>query len=349
MPILECIKIDAYVDGSVVIFANNLDICIEYKTEAIVNEPGSIAISSKMFGEIIRRFPDGDVLINVNEDNFVMMLKCKNSEFNIQGLSPKEYPSIPEVDEFYTFSIEQQKLKRMIRKTLFSVSQNEARKPILTGSLFEIETGVLSITSTDGYRIAKIESTVDSNLQNTKFVIPGLTQRELLKVLEDNNELVEIKIAKRYVKFSFGSFTIISRLLEGEFINCKPIFNTPNSIVVKALTKDLSECIERTALIINDDAMAKNEKVPVRLNIKDEKIEFTCKTGKGKTSDICEIEKIGDDLEIGFNHRYLLEALRSCEDEVVKLEMSNSKGACFIKPSENSDYIYMILPVRLYD
>ncbi len=349
MPILECVKIDAYLDGSVVVTGNNLDICVEYKTEANVQEPGSIAISSKMFGEIIRRFPDGDVLISVNEDNNVMLLRCFNSEFNIQGLNSRDYPSVPEVEEIYNFSITQEKLKRMIRKTIFATSANEAKRPVLTGSLFEINTGVLTIVSSDGYRIAKIESVVDSSLSDTKFVIPGLTLRELLKVLEDNDEKVDIIIAKRYVKFCFETFTIFSRLLDGEFINYKPIFNTPNGIVVNANTKNLTESIERTALIINDDIMAKNEKVPVRLKISNEKIEMTCSTGKGKTSDMIEASKIGEDIEIGFNHRYLLEALRCCDDEDVKIEMSNPKGACFIKPTENSDYIYMILPVRLYD
>lgn len=349
LPILECIKIDAYLDGSVIITANNLDICVEYKTEANVTEPGTIAISSKMFGEIIRRFPSGDVLVSVNEDNNVMLLRCAKSEFNIQGLDAKDYPSVPEVEEIYNFSISQESLKRMIRKTIFASSANEAKRPVLTGALFEINTGVLTVVASDGYRIAKIEAIVDSSLQDTKFVIPGLTLRELLKVLDDSEDKINIVIAKRYVKFSFENFTIFSRLIDGEFINYKPIFNTPNSIVVNANTKVLAESIERTALIINDDIMAKNEKVPVRLKISNEEINLSCTTGKGQTSDMVEVSKIGDDIEIGFNHKYILEALRSCDSEEVKIEMSNPKGACFIKPMEESDYIYMILPVRLYD
>ncbi len=349
MPILECIKIDAYLDGSVVMTANNLDICVEYNSKGEVLEPGTIAISSKMFGEIIRRFPDDDVLVSVNEDNNVMLLRCGRSEFNIQGLNSKDYPSVPEVEEIYNFSISHRNLKRMIRKTIFATSVNEAKRPILTGSLFEINTGVLTIASSDGYRIAKIESVVDSSLKDIKFVIPGLTLKELLKVLEDSDEKINIVIAKRYVKFCFEGFIIFSRLLEGEYINYKPIFNTPNAIVVNVNTRDLSESIERTALIINDDIMAKNEKVPVRLKISNDKIEMSCSTGKGKTSDMIEVSKIGEDIEIGFNHRYLLEALRCCEDEMVRIEMSNPKGACFIKPTENNDYIYMVLPVRLYD
>lgn len=349
MPILECIKIEAFSDGLVVVTGNNLDICIEYKSECIVNEPGEIAISSKMFGEIIRRFPDSDVLINVDETNNVMLLKCGSSEFKIQGLNAKEYPSIPEVSENYRFTISEEQLKRMIRKTIFAISQNEGRKPILTGSLFEINTGVLTVVSTDGFRIAKVEAIVDATLENTKFVIPGLTLRELLKVLDDGEGNVDIVISQRYVKFCFENYTVVSRLLEGEYVNYKPIFNTPNNIVVNVNTKDFCESIERAALIINDDSIQKSDKAPVRLIISDNLIDLTCSTGKGKINDTVEVEKIGNDIEIGFNHKFLLEALRCCEDEMVKMELSNPKGACFIKPTESNDYIYMLLPVRLYE
>lgn len=349
MPILECIKVEAFEDGTVVITGNNLDLCLEYKSECIVNEPGDIAISSKMFGEIIRRFPEGDVHITVNFDNNIMNLKCGSSEFNIQGLDANEYPEIPEVEESYKFSITQEKLKRMIRKTIFATAANEGRKPILTGSLFEINTGVLTVAATDGFRIAKVDSTVDSSLKNIKFVIPGLTLREIMKVLEDIDDNVEIVTSQRYVKFCFDNYTIVSRLLEGEYVNYKPIFNTPNSIVVNVNTREFADSIERAALIINDTTLQKNEKMPVRLLISNDVIDITCTTSKGKIYDTVSADKMGEDIEIGFNHKFLLEALRNCEDETIRLELSNPRAACFIKPTENNDYIYMLLPVRLYN
>ena len=349
MPILECIKVEAFEDGTVDITGNNLDLCLEYKSECIVNEPGDIAISSKMFGEIIRRFPEGDVHITVNFDNNIMNLKCGSSEFNIQGLDANEYPEIPEVEESYKFSITQEKLKRMIRKTIFATAANEGRKPILTGSLFEINTGVLTVAATDGFRIAKVDSTVDSSLKNIKFVIPGLTLREIMKVLEDIDDNVEIVTSQRYVKFCFDNYTIVSRLLEGEYVNYKPIFNTPNSIVVNVNTREFADSIERAALIINDTTLQKNEKMPVRLLISNDVIDITCTTSKGKIYDTVSADKMGEDIEIGFNHKFLLEALRNCEDENIRLELSNPRAACFIKPTENNDYIYMLLPVRLYN
>ena len=351
MPILECIKIEASANGALTVCGNNLDICIEYNDNANISEGGQIAISSKMFGEIIRRLPDTDVSVNVNEENNVMTIKCGKSEFNIQGLSSIEYPAVPEVKEIYKFSLKQSVLKKMIRKTIFSVSQNEARKPVLTGALFEIETGVLSIVTTDGYRLSICKETVNSPINNIKFVVPGLTLREIFKVLEDDEEKeVSIIISDRHAMFEFENYKVVTRLLEGEFINYKPVLMTPNSIFVNAKTAELSESLERASLLINDDISSKAEKVPVRLNITTDKIEITCMTGKGKVYDIVDVKASGDDLEIGFNHRYLLDALRACEEDEIKLEFSNPRSSCFIRSLKGDDsFTFMILPVRLYN
>lgn len=351
LPILECIKIDADAAGVLTVTGNNLDLCIEYTDDCNIPEGGTIAISSKMFGEIVRRLPDGEVTVRVNEENNVMTIKCGKSEFNIQGLSGLEYPAVPEINETYRFSVKQPALKKMIRKTIFAVSQNEARKPVLTGSLFEIETGVLSVVSTDGYRLAICRETVDSSLENKKFVIPGLTLREIFKVLEDDEDkTVTVIVSDRHVMFDFGNYKVVTRLLEGEYINYKPVLSTPNSIVVIANNAELSSSLERASLLINDDISAKAEKVPVRLNILMDKIEITCMTGKGKVHDVVDVSVSGDDIEIGFNYKYLLEALRACEEEEVKMEFSNPRSSCFIRSNSNDDsYTFMILPVRLYN
>ena len=349
MPILECIKLDASLDGEMIITGNNLDIAIEYKSVCNVLEPGSIALNSKMFGEIIRKLPEGDVLLNVNDSNNVTTIKCANSEFNIQGLAADEYPAVPEIEESYRFSMSQEKLKKMIRKTIFAVSQNESRRPILTGALFDINTGSLNVVATDTYRLAIVTETVNSPLENKNFVIPGLTLRELLKVLRDDEEEVEIIVSNRHAMFDFGTFKVTTRLLEGEFIKYEPILKTPNSIYVTVNIKDFTESLERASLLINDDMTAKAEKVPVRLNIALDKIEITCITGKGMVHDMVDAGVNGNDIEIGFNHRYLLEALRACEDENIKLEFSNPRSSCFIRSEEDNSFTYMVLPVRLYN
>lgn len=351
MPILECIKINADSSGKLTVTGNNLDLCIEYNEECNIIEGGSIAISSKMFGEIIRKLPDSDVSITVNEENNVTTIKCGKSEFNIQGLSANEYPAVPEIEETYRFTIGQASLKKMIRKTIFAVSQSDARKPVLTGSLFEIETGVLSVVSTDGYRLAICKEIVNSGLENKKFVIPGLTLREIFKVLSDDEEQnVDVIVSDRHAMFIFDNYKVVTRLLEGEYINYKPVLMTPNSIVVVVNTAELAESLERASLLINDDISAKAERVPVRLNILMDKIELTCMTGKGKVHDVVDASVTGEDIEIGFNYRYILEALRACEEEEVKIEFSNPRSSAFIRSNANDDsYTFMILPVRLYN
>lgn len=349
MPILECIKIDADANGKLVVTANNLDICIEFTTECNITEGGSIALSSRMFGDIVRRLPDMEVDLHVNESNNVTTIKCGKSEFNIQGLSAHEYPEIPEVQESYRLSMKQNVLKKMIRKTVFAVSQNEARKPILTGSLFEIDTGVLSVVSTDGYRLAIIKEVVDASLEPKSFVIPGFTLRELLKVLRDDEENVDIIVSDRNVMFDFGEFKIVTRLLEGKFINYRPVLTTPNSIIVNTNARSLADSLDRAALIINDDMTAKAEKLPVILNITTDKIEITCMTSRGKVYDAIDVNASGDDLEIGFNYRLLLDALKGCEDDDIKMQFSNPRSSCFINSVTDDSYTYMILPVRLYN
>ena len=349
MPILECIKLDADKSGEMTVTGNNLDIAVEYKAVCNVLDGGTIALNSKMFGEIIRRIPDGDVLINVNEDNNVTTIKCGNSEFNIQGMDSSEYPAVPDIEEEYRFSMTQEKLKKMIRKTIFAVSQNESRRPILTGALFDINTGSLNVVATDTYRLAIITETVNSPLENRKFVVPGFALRELLKILRDDEETVDIIVSKRHAMFDFGSFKVTTRLLEGEFIKYEPILKSPNSIYVTVNIKDFTESLERASLLINDDMTAKAEKVPVRLNITLDKIEITCITGKGMVHDIVEAGVNGNDIEIGFNHRYLLEALRACEEEKIRIEFSNPRSSCFIRSEEDTGFTYMVLPVRLYN
>lgn len=350
MPILECIKIDADTDGTVVVTGNNLDICIEYKKLFNVEEGGSIALSSRMFGDIVRKLPDDEVSVKINEENNIATIKCQKSEFNIQGLNADEYPAVPKVEESFKFEIEQIKLKKMIRRSVYAAAVNDVKRPILTGVLMETDTGILSLAATDGHRLALVKEVVNSELENKKYVIPALTLREISKVLKDDEDKINVIFSSRYVMFDFGNYKITARLLEGEFINYKSILNTPNSIFVNADTRLLSESLERAALMISDDISTKVEKIPVRLNIAYDKIELTCITGKGKVHDIVDVDLEGDNIEIGFNHKYLLEALRACEEENVRMEFSHPRSSCFIRSKENPDsYTFMISPIRLYN
>ncbi|MCI8403877.1 MAG: DNA polymerase III subunit beta [Clostridia bacterium] len=351
LPILECIKIDANGDGNVVFTGNNIDICIEYNTECNVTEGGTIALASKMFGEIVRRLPEGDVTISVNPSNFVTKIKCGSSEFNIQGISPNEFPAAPILDEKFRFTLTQNILKKLIRKTIAFVSQNEGKKPVLTGALFEIKNNCLNVVASDGHRLAVVKEEIKENISSTKFVVPGMTLREMLKILRDEEEKVDIIVSDRTVLFDFGYYQLYSRLLDGEFLKYDAIISAVNTINVVAEKRYIIDSLERAQLLINDDISAKSEnKVPVRFNIAYDKIDVSCITGKGQVNDTVNVDLDGGELLIGFNCRFLLDALSACDEDKVKMEFSAPTSGCFIRSVSGDDsYIYMILPVRLYN
>ena len=351
LPILECIKIDASGDGNVVFTGNNIDICIEYNTNCTVTEGGTIALASKMFGEIVRRLPEGDVTINVNPANFVTKIKSGQSEFNIQGISPDEFPAAPILDEKFRFTFTQSALRKVIRKTIAFVAQNEGKKPVLTGSLFEIKNNVLNVAASDGHRLAVVREEIKETVSDNKFVVPGITLRELLKILKDEDEMVTVIVSDRNVLFDFGYYQVYSRLLDGEFLRYESIISVVNTINVVCEKEYIIDSLERALLLINDDISAKSEnKVPVRFNMAYNKIEVSCITGRGQVNDTVPVELDGGELLIGFNCRFLLDALTACDEEKIRMEFSAPTSGCFIKSTSGDDsFVYMILPVRLYN
>ncbi len=351
LPILECIKIDASGDGNVVFTGNNIDICIEYNSQCQVSEGGTIALASKMFGEIVRKLPDGDVTISVNPSNYVTKISSGSSKFNIQGIAPDEFPDAPILDEKFRFSLSQSSLKRLIRKTIAFVAQNEGKKPVLTGALFEIKNNYLNVVASDGHRLAVVKEEIKESVDNNKLIVPGMTLRELIKILKDEDEKVEIIVSDRTVLFDFGNFQLYSRLLDGEFLKYEAIISAVNTISVVAEKRYIIDSLERALLLINDDISAKSEnKVPVRFNIAYDKIDVSCITGKGQVNDTVPVELDGGELLIGFNCRFMLDALTACDEDKVKMEFSAPTSGCFIRSADGDEsYIYMILPVRLYN
>ncbi len=351
LPILECIKIDASGDGNVVFTGNNIDICIEYNSQCQVSEGGTIALASKMFGEIVRKLPDGDVTISVNPSNYVTKISSGSSKFNIQGIAPDEFPDAPILDEKFRFSLSQSSLKRLIRKTIAFVAQNEGKKPVLTGALFEIKNNYLNVVASDGHRLAVVKEEIKESVDNNKLIVPGMTLRELIKILKGEDEKVEIIVSDRTVLFDFGNFQLYSRLLDGEFLKYEAIISAVNTISVVAEKRYIIDSLERALLLINDDISAKSEnKVPVRFNIAYDKIDVSCITGKGQVNDTVPVELDGGELLIGFNCRFMLDALTACDEDKVKMEFSAPTSGCFIRSADGDEsYIYMILPVRLYN
>lgn len=350
-PILDCIKIDAQANGHVSFTVNTIEICIEYNIEMNVYEGGVIALPSKIFGEIVRRLPEGEVTITSDIRNYVTDIECGASQFNIQGMSADEFPNAPIVDEVYRTKIGQSELRHIIKKVYPFVSQIETRKPVLTGALFEIKNGTLNVVGTDSHRLAVIRTELENEAEDKKFVVPGFTLSKISQLLNDDEKDVDLIVSSNHILFDFGDFQVYSRLLDGEFLKYEVILSATNSIRLKADKQSIINSFERANLIINDDFSAKTEnKMPVKLNIEYNKINISCRNAKGYVNDSVVVEHEGGDITIGLNCRFMLDALNACDEDNVIMEFSAPTSGCFIKPEDGSNkYTYMILPVRLYN
>ena len=339
LPILEGILLEAA--DVLKLSGNNLELGIECTVEANIQEKGAVVLNSKIFGDIIRKLPSDTIYIEV-EENYNTIIRSGNSEFNIVGFSSEEFPELPSVEKENGFIIPSEKLKSMIRQTIFAVGSNE-NKVILTGSCLELENETLNMVSVDGYRLALRKEKLDQVNEYISFVVPGTTLNELLKIIKDDDESIYIYTTEKHILFEYNQCRIISRLLEGEFLNYRQIIPKEHSLKVKAQVKPLIDSIERAALIITSE----HQKYPVKLNIKNDKIIVSCATQTGNVQDSVNVETFGEELEIGFNYKYMLDALKACECEEVYLEFNNALSPCIIKPIEEEIFIYLVLPVRL--
>ena len=317
IPILECIKIDADANGTVTFMGNNSDICIVYNKQMNVSEGGSIALASKMFGEIVRKLPNSEVNITVNEENNVTKIKCSDSEFNIQGILAGEFPEPPNPEEKFSFYITHEKLKNIIKKIISFVSVSEGKRPVLTGALFDIKNDRLTVAASDGHRLAIVRNELNQNIEDNKLIVPGASLRELFKLLKDDESQIKVVVSDRYAMFEFGEFKFYSRLLDGDFIKYEAFISVVNNIKVVIETSVLKESLERALLLINEDTGSVENKVPVKFNIGFDKIEISSMTGKGKVNDVINASIDGDNLIIGFNCRFILDALNACDEEKV--------------------------------
>lgn len=341
IPALEGILLEA--QGSrLTMTGYNLETGIRTTVEADIREGGSLVVSARLFGDIIRNLPDD--VVNFSTDGVTINIKCGMSDFHIMGTDPREFPELPVVEDGNGFFITQSKLKSMIAQTIFAVSDNESR-PIHTGSLFEVESGVLTVVSVDGYRLALRRETLESvcGANGFSFVVPGAALKEVEKICSDCDEQVSITQGQRHVMFQIGDTILISRRLEGEFLNYKQTIPRENAIQVEGNTKTLQTSIDRVSLIISDKL-----KSPLRCRFGDNTLSITTKTAIGDAFDSCEIQGDGKNLEIGFNNRYLMDAIKAAPADTVRLELNTSTSPCLILPPDGGDqFLYMVLPVRL--
>lgn len=339
LPILKGILIEAY-DQKLRLVGTDMEIGIDHIMDANIIEEGSIVVDSKLFGEIIRRLPDSKVEVSL-QDNNQLLIKCASTEFNILSLDSSEFPELPYVEEDETHEMNQELFKNMIRQTVFAIAQEETR-PILTGVLMEIEDDSLSMVALDGYRVALRRGKIEGHLNN-KVVIPGKTLNEINRIMGgEEGKTVKISLTNSHALFSVGNTRLISRLLEGEFINYKQILPKEFKSRVKVSSKRLLDSIERASLLGKE---GRNNLV--KFIITDYKMIINSNSELGNVHEEIEIELEGEDIQIAFNSKYCIDALKVIDDEDVYLEFTTNLSPGIIKPITSDNTIYLVLPVRL--
>ncbi len=321
----------------------DLEIAIRTVAEANIIERGAVILNARLIADIVRKLPDNIVTVETDE-RFVATITCGPSRFTLNGLDPAQYPELPTVLREKGAVLPQNILKSMINGTIFSVSDNEA-KPIITGCRFSIEGKTLTVTALDNYRLAVRREEISREDESDKllFVVPGKTLREVERFLDENEESnVNLSLSRRHISFEMGETTLTSRLLEGEFVNYESIIPSESKLTVQANTNELIDSLDRVSLIINEKL-----KNYVKCDIKSDILKLSCQTAIGTSYDECSVKLDGEPLCIGFNSRYLLDALRACRDEEVVLSMSTDVSPCVITPLAGDKFLYLILPVRM--
>jgi len=342
MPILECILITAFEDH-IVLTANDLELAIEtsIKEKCQVISQGRTAVEARLFSDIVRKITaDADTDITVETDGSIVIISCGSSEFRIQEKDPDQFPALPEINEDQYIVCSQFTLKEIIKDTIFSIAPNDSNK-LMTGELFEVQGNKLKAVSLDGHRISIRSVELKQDYGSHKAVIPGKTLSEIQKILPGEAEKeVSIYFDRSHVMFRFDDTVMVSRLIDGEYFRIDSMLSTDYETKVNVNKKDFLEHIERSTILIRE-----TDKKPLILNIKDMEMNLRLNSIVGSLNSNILINKSGKDLMIGFNPKFILDALRVIEDEEVSLYMTNPKAPCFIRDDEGS-YIYLILPIN---
>lgn len=339
MPILECILIEAS-PMEIKMTSNDMELGIETIVKGTVIERGKVAIDAKLFSEIIRKLPDSEVTIETDE-NYNVSISCEKANFKISGKSGDEFSYLPVIEKNDYISVSQFTLKEVIRQTIFSIAANENNK-LMTGELFEVNESELKVVSLDGHRISIRKIQLKDNYGYKKVVVPGKTLNEISRILSgDKDKEVLIFFGNNHILFEFDDTLVVSRLIEGEYFKINQMLSSDYDTKVVLNKKELLDCIERSVLLIRE-----SDKKPIIIKIDDLEMELGITSAIGSMKENIAVTKNGKDIVIGFNPRFLIDALRVIDDEEVSLYMINSKAPCFIRDDEQN-YIYLILPVNI--
>lgn len=338
MPILECILIDASTD-IIKLTANDMELGIETVVEGSILKKGVVAIDAKIFSEIVRKLPDNEIVIEC-DSNLQTTITCEKAKFNISAKSGDDFSYLPYVEKTEVVTLSQFTLKEIIRQTIFSISDNDSNK-LMTGELFQISDNMLKVVSLDGHRISIRKTELKNTYSPRKVVVPGKTLQEVSKILSGEvDHTVDISFTNNHIVFEFDNTVVVSRLIEGEYFKIDQMLSSDYETKIKINKKEFLSCIDRATLLVKE-----GDKKPIIINITDESMELRIKSQIGSMNEEIIITKEGKDLLIGFNPKFLIDALRVIDDEEVTLYLMNPKAPCFIKNDEE-DYIYLILPVN---
>ena len=338
MSILECILVDAR-GGEIRLMANDMELGIETIIEGEIVEKGIIALDAKIFLEIVRKLPDSEITI-VTDESLKTTITCEKSKFNIIGKSGEDFSYLPSIEKIDSIIVSQFTLKEVVRQTIFSISDNDNNK-LMTGELFEINEDILKVVSLDGHRISIRKIRLKNFYMPKKVVVPGKTLNEISKILSgDTDKDVHIFFTDKHIVFEFDNTTVVSRLIEGDYFKIDQMLSSDYDTKITVNKRELLDCIDRATLLIKE-----GDKKPIIIDIGDESMQLKIKSQIGSMDEDIFITKEGKDLLIGFNPKFLIDALRVIDDEEVELYFMNAKAPCFIKDKQQT-YIYLILPVN---
>ena len=338
-PVLEGILMTTKNDN-LILKAYNLEMGMTKELEINCIEEGSIVLNAKLLGDILRRLSDDTVVVEVNE-RLICKIKSGSVMFDIMGMPSTDFPEMPTIDECERVVINKGVLREMIQGTVFAAAGPEMLKPILTGLLFECSNNGLCIVGVDGIKLALRRENLNIG-KNINFVISARTIGEAVKINSSDEEDTEFFIGRRHIALVIGGYSIISRRIEGDFIDYNKIVPASFSTTVKVKTKDLCNIIERISLIINDQL-----KTPIRCKIESEKIVFSCETALGKAVENYAADINGQEFEIGLNSKFLLETVRATEAEEILINFNGPYSPVIILPTSGNDFMYMVMPIKL--
>lgn len=343
MPILEGILIQTN-DNEIKLTTYDLEIGIEYIMECEVKEQGSTVVNAIMFSEIIRKLPDTEIYISLNDKN-LLEIECEGSLYKLATMNPEEFPELPKIEIENSIEIDQSVLKNMIRRTIFAVSNEESR-PIFTGCLFEIENNKLNLVAVDGFRLALRSIYLNKQTNNFSAVIPGKTLNEVNKIISDSFEPIKIGVSRNQALFEMDNCKVVTRILDGEFLNYKNVIPSNWETRIRVNKNSVQNSFERISLI-SASSVEKEKKYPVKVQVDIGKVTISCTNQTGDAKEELYVSTEGKNLEAGFNPKYFLDCLKAIDDEEVYIEFGSSISPCLVKSVENNDYTYMILPIRL--